>query len=141
MLPKAFPKSKDQRNIGSYIRPKKCPSPPQISNARFNATIPASLFFKSSLPTKYNNMRFDDDGVPFPPVMPYKLPLLPGQKKGRSYNKPKVTKVVNDDAYSDTGSMMQIKVIDAKGEEVEQSEMDFQSEGSYNPANEMERMM
>jgi len=43
LLPKAFPKTRGPNYYYTqYIRPPKCPPPPpEFSNARFSATIPA----------------------------------------------------------------------------------------------------
>ena len=42
----------------------------------------ATLYFYSQPKIKYNEMKFDDNNVPFPPKLPYILPKAPKNAAG-----------------------------------------------------------
>lgn len=68
-------------------------------------------------------MTFDDNGTPFPPKLPYKLPKLPGGKQKTAniggYSGIDFSKKI-DDNFSESGqSIMNINVVDGRGNEIE----------------------
>ena len=89
-MEKYIPKCENPQ-IKNYIRPLKCPNPPPdttISDERQNILLSLAVFF-DSLPKK--KLEYDENGIPYAPKLPFRLPLLPPEyfsptkmKKGAS---------------------------------------------------------